>query len=70
MHNTWEKAREMGRTETRAGDVLTVLRARAINVPDVVRERILAQKDQVRLERWLEKAATAATLAEVLDDSS
>ena len=40
MQNTWEKAREMGRTEGRANDVLTVLRARAISVLDVARERI------------------------------
>jgi hypothetical protein len=66
MQSAWENAR----TETRAGDVLTVLRARAISVPDVVRERILAQKDPVRLERWLERAATATTLADVLGELS
>lgn len=35
--------------------VLTVLRVRGISVMDAARERILAQKDPERLERWLEK---------------
>jgi len=36
-------------------------------VPEAVRERILAERDPVRLERWLEKAGTAV---EVLDGPS
>jgi hypothetical protein len=59
-----------GRAEARARDVLTVLRARGIALPDAARERILAQKDADRLERWLEKAAVATSVAEVLDDPS
>ena len=70
MHDTWEMAWERGRTERLASDVLTVLRARAVSVPDAVRDRILAQKDPALLERWLEKAATATTLADVLVDPS
>jgi hypothetical protein len=50
--------------------MLTVLRARGIAVPDAVRERILAQKDPKQVERWLEKAATAASIADVLDEPS
>ena len=50
--------------------MLTVLRVRGIAVPDAARERILAQKDPERLERWLEKAAVAASVAEVLDEPS
>ena len=50
--------------------VLTALRVRGIAVPDAVRERILAQKDPERLERWLEKAIVAVSLDEVLDDPS
>jgi hypothetical protein len=57
-----------GRTEEAARNLLTVLRARGIAVPDAIRERILAQKDPERLERWLEKAAVAASVAAVLDD--
>ena len=48
--------------------LLTVLQARGIAVPDAVRERILAEKDSERLERWLEKAAVAASVAAVLDE--
>jgi len=48
--------------------VLTVLRARGLAVPDAARERILSQKDPERLERWLEKAAVAASVAAVLDE--
>jgi hypothetical protein len=59
-----------GRTEGRASDVLTVLRARGIAVPDAARERIVAQKDPDRLERWLEKAAVAVSIADVLDNPS
>jgi hypothetical protein len=57
-----------GRTEEAARNLLTVLRVRGLAVPDAVRERILAQKDPERLERWLEKAAVAASVAAVLDD--
>ena len=48
--------------------MLTVLRVRGLVVPDEARERILAQKDPERLERWLEKAAVAASVAAVFDE--
>jgi hypothetical protein len=57
-----------GRTEEAARAVLTVLRARGLAVPDSSRERILSQKDPERLERWLERAAVAPSVAAVLDD--
>ncbi len=57
-----------GRTEEAARAVLTVLRVRGIPVSEGARERILAQKDPERLERWLEKAAVAASVAAVLDE--
>ena len=50
--------------------MLTALRVRGLAVPDAARERILAQKDPERLERWLEKAIVAASLADVLDEPS
>ena len=59
-----------GEAKARARDVLTVLRARDIAVPEAARERILAEKDQERLERWLEKAAVAASIAEVTGEPS
>ena len=57
-----------GRTEEAARNLLTVLRARGFAVPDAVQERILAQKDPERLERWLEKAVVASSVAAVLDE--
>jgi predicted transposase/invertase (TIGR01784 family) len=59
-----------GRAEEGARAVLTVLRVRGIAVQDAARERILAEKDPARLERWLEKAAVAASVAEVIDEPS
>jgi hypothetical protein len=59
-----------GRAEEAARAVLTALRVRGIAVPDVARERILAEKDPARLERWLESAIVAASVAEVIDTPS
>jgi hypothetical protein len=82
IQNTWEKARTEGRTEGRAEGrtegraegvaraVLTALRVRGIAVPDAARERILAQKDPDRLERWHERAIVAASVDEVIDEPS
>jgi hypothetical protein len=65
-----DAGRAEGRVEEAARNLLTVLRARGIAVPDAARERILAEKDAARLERWLEKAVVAASVAEVLDEPS
>jgi hypothetical protein len=56
--------------EEAARAVLTVLRVRNIAVPKAAHERILAEKEPETLERWLERAIVAASLAEVLDDPS
>jgi hypothetical protein len=61
---------DRGKTEGRAADVLTVLRVRRIDVPDAARERILSQRDPTQLERWLERAILAASIAEVIDEPS
>lgn len=61
---------KQARAQAGAIALLTVLRVRGIDVPSAERERILAQNDAGCLERWLEKAVVAASLAEVLDDSS
>ena len=57
-----------GRTEEAARALLTVLRVRGFKVPDPLRERILAERDPERLERWLEKAAIATSVTALLDD--
>jgi Uma2 family endonuclease len=53
-------------SRARATGVLAVLRARGLSVPDDARERILAEGDTRRLDRWLEKAIVAASIDEVL----
>jgi predicted transposase/invertase (TIGR01784 family) len=63
-------AERQGELTARARDVLTVLRVRGIAVPDAARDRILAERDPARLEHWLEKAAAAGSIAEVLDAST
>ena len=60
------QGRAEGQAEGAARALLTVLRARGIAVPDSIRERILAEKDSERLERWLEKATGATSIAAVL----
>jgi post-segregation antitoxin (ccd killing protein) len=62
------EGRNEGRAEEAARAVLTVLRVRGLGVSDAVRERILAEKDPERLERWLEKAAVAASTAVLFDE--
>jgi hypothetical protein len=57
-----------GRTQEAAHNLLTVLRVRGIAVPDAVRERILAEKEPERLERWLEKAVVATSVSAIIDE--
>ncbi len=59
-----------GRTEEAARAVLTALRVRGIALPESARERILAEKDPERLERWLEKAMVAPSVSDVIDEPS
>ncbi len=70
MQSTWKEAKEeglaLGLVQGEARALLTLLRGRGISVPDSARERILAEKDPARLERWIEKASTATSLADVL----
>jgi hypothetical protein len=62
------QGRAEGRAQGEARALLAALRARGIPVPDADRERILAELDTERLERWVERAVVASSLAEVLDD--
>ena len=64
------QGRTEGRAEGEARALLTALRVRGIAVPEATREQILAQKDPGQLERWLEKAVVATSLAEVLGEPS
>ncbi len=55
-------------TRARAMGVLAVLRARGMAVPDAARERILAEGNTQRLDQWLDKAVTAASVDDVLGE--
>ncbi len=74
MQSTWEKAKKIGRDEGKveasAHAVLAVLRVRGLAVSDADRERILAERDPKRLERWHEKAIAATSIAEVFKERS
>jgi hypothetical protein len=59
-----------GRAQEAARNLLAVFRARGLAVPDAIRERILAQQDPERLERWLERAVVASSVASVLDETN
>jgi len=49
---------------------LMALRVRRLTVSESAHERILAERDLERLERWLERAILASSVSEVLDESS
>jgi hypothetical protein len=57
-----------GKAEGEARSVLTVLSARGIAVTDDLQARILACSDLDQLDRWLTRAVTAASAAEVVGD--
>lgn len=59
-----------GRAEEAGRAVLTALRVRGIVVAAADRDRILAEKDPTRLERWLERAILATSIGEVLNGSA
>jgi hypothetical protein len=63
-----DEGRAEGEAAARVRAVLTVLRVRGIAVSDTDRERILAEKDPARLERWHERAILVASVAEVFDE--
>ena len=65
-----EQGIERGLVQGEAKALLAVLRVRGIALPEPVRERISAEKDIERLERWLQRAAVATSLDGVLDEPS
>jgi len=64
QHEQLGEARGEARGEGRA--VLTVLEARGVAVPAAVREQVLACTDLARLDTWLRRALTAATVDDVI----
>jgi hypothetical protein len=54
-----------GRAEGEARSLLRVLAARGFDVPEDTRDQVMSCTDTTQLNQWLDKAATAKTLAEV-----
>lgn len=54
-----------GKTEGAAQMILRVLSARGMELPDEIRERVLACSDNRQLETWGDRAATAISLDDV-----
>ena len=61
------KGKAEGKAEARAADVLMVLEARGLSIPDEVRKRVLASSDLTELERWLRRAAVVGSTREIFD---
>jgi hypothetical protein len=55
-----------GRVEGEAHALIRVLAARGLTMTDAQRERIIACKDVATLDRWLERAVSAASIDDVL----
>jgi hypothetical protein len=54
-----------GRAEGEARIVLRILAARGLQVPDKIREQVLACQDTSQLETWADRAATADSVDDV-----
>jgi flagellar biosynthesis/type III secretory pathway protein FliH len=53
-----------GKAKGKAEALLDVLALRNLSLDDAVRARILGEHDLARLQRWLSRAMTCATVAE------
>lgn len=57
-----------GRTAGLSRALFRVLERRVVSIPEPVRERMASTHDEQQLLRWLDRAATAASLEDVFDD--
>jgi len=55
-----------GKAEGKIEALIAILAARDTDPGSAARERILRERDPQRLDRWIVRAATAATIAEIL----
>jgi hypothetical protein len=62
-----EEGREEGRRRGQAEALLAVLSARGLSLTENERARVLAERDERTLARWLVAAATARRITDVLD---
>lgn len=63
------QGREEGRSAGEANALLLFLAARGFAVDEALRERVVACRDLDRLDRWIQRAAVAATLDEVFAET-
>ncbi len=63
------RERSAGEARGSALALLTILATRGIDVPEDARQRILHTTDHAQIQRWLTRAASAHSLAEILDAS-
>jgi hypothetical protein len=54
-----------GRAEAKAEALITVLTARGLVLDDTTRARLLGERDAHRLDRWIARAATCRSLADL-----
>jgi hypothetical protein len=64
----WAKAKAEGRAEGMAESVLRILELRGLGVAREERTRVLVCRDLTLLNRWIRRAATAASASEVFAD--
>jgi hypothetical protein len=57
-----------GRVEGKVAALLTVLDARAIDLPPFAQARITSCTDQYQLDSWLRRAVTANSIDELFDE--
>jgi hypothetical protein len=63
-----KQGRRAGLSEGLARAVLGVLEHRFSSVPAEVRRRVVSSQDERQLARWLERALTVGSAAELLED--
>ena len=63
-----EEGRREGRAQARAEIVLRILQRRQINVPDDLRDRILASTDLDELGAWLDRSYEIAAAGELFTE--
>lgn len=65
MRSLVAESEARGAARGRARDLLIVLEARNVAVPEPARQEFLACTDHAQLDAWLTRAATADTVGEV-----
>jgi hypothetical protein len=68
VDDIWEIVREHSRAEGRAEAVVRALELRGLDVPQPVRDRVLACRDLPVLDRYLERAMRVSTASDIFAD--